>query len=257
MARMRVRADGLKLRREPHIAPSNIIASLPLAHEVEVLGAPAANRFVEVETDVGGQARRGFVHADFLREPVSPLKEALVRETVEQWIRFERGRGLEHRSPFFGFIAEFWRSINIQHLDGRDRDKFWSAAFISFVVRRAGYQNFIFSDAHWRYIIDAKQKRQAGAAAAPFWLFRLEEHRPRVGDIICARRQGGVSFDSLPADGFAGHCDVIVEVRERQQEVRALGGNVAQSVSMSTFALDDGGFVRPQGALIAIMRNNN
>jgi hypothetical protein len=257
MPRMRVKSDGLNLRREPRVAAGNVIDALPLAHEVEVLGAPAANRFVEVETVIGGQTRRGFVSADFLREPASPLKEALLRETVEQWIRFQRGRGLEFRSPFFRFVGEFWRSININHLDGRDRDQAWSAAFISFVVRRAGYQGFRFSDAHWRYIVDAGRQRQENATAAPFWLFRLGEHRPQVGDLLCARRQGGVSFDSLPPDGFLSHCDVVVEVRERESEVRVVGGNVAQSVSMSTFALDANGFVAPQGPLIAIMRNNN
>jgi hypothetical protein len=255
---MRVKTDGLNLRREPQVGPSNIIAALPLAQKVEVIGTPAANRFVEVETSVDGQSRRGFVHSGLLREPVSPLKEALLQETVAQWIRFRRGRGMEHLAPFFNFVGEFWRALVPPHnLDGRDRDQPWSAAFISFVVRRAGYEGFMFSPAHARYIRDAKAKRLAGVANAPFWLFRLGEHRPQLGDLICAHRQGGVSFDSLPAGGFLSHCDVVVEVREQEREVRVLGGNVAQSVSLSMFALDADGFVRPQGALFAIMRNNN
>lgn len=257
MARMRVKSDGLNLRREPRVAQGNIIAVLPLAQEVDVLGAPAANNFVEVNTVGGGQTRRGFVSASFLREPASRLKEALLQETVEQWIRFQRGRGLEFRAPFFEFVGEFWRSIGIQHRDGRNREHPWSAAFISFVVRNAGYQNFLFSAAHARYIIDARARRRAGDTNAPFWLFRLNEHRPQIGDLICARRQGGVSFDNLPASGFLSHCDVVVEVREGEREVRVVGGNVAQSVSLRTFMLDAEGFVMPQGALIAIMRNNN
>lgn len=256
MARMRVKSDGLNLRREPRVAAGNVIDVLSLAHEVEVLGAPAANRFVEVETAVGGQTRRGFVSADFLREPASPLKEALLGETVAQWIRFQRGRGLEFRAPFFRFVGEFWSALGFQNRDGTDREHPWSAAFISFVVRNAGYEGFMFSAAHSRYIRDARARRQANDVNAPFWLFRLNEHRPQVGDLICARRQGGVSFDNLPAT-FLSHCDVVMEVREREREVRVLGGNVAQSVSMTTFELDANGFVRPQGALIAIMRNNN
>jgi len=221
-----------------------------------VLGGPAVQNFVEVETPVGGETRRGFVHSGFLREPASQLKEALLREAVSQWIRFQRGQGKEATAPFFGFVGEFWHALTPPlQLDGRDTDQPWSAAFISFVVRRAGYERFMFSPAHARYIIDAKAKRQAGDATAPFWLFRLGEHRPQVGDLICKRRQPGVTFDSLPEGGFRSHCDVVVEVRDTT--VRALGGNVAQSVSMSTFTLDDNGFVRQQGPLIAIMRNNN
>lgn len=255
MTRMRVKTDGVNLRREPLVGPSNIIAALPLAQEVEVIGTPAANSFVEVETGVGGQTRRGFVHSGLLREPVSPLKEALLQETVAQWIRFGRGRGMENLAPFFGFVGEFWRAlVPPLHLDGRDRDQPWSAAFISFVVLRARYQGFAFSPAHALYIRDARAQRLAGNANAPFWLFRLGEHRPQLGDLICARRQDGVSFDNLP-EHFLSHCDVVVEVRDR--EVRTLGGNVSQSVSMSVFMLDAAGFVRPQGALIAIMRNNN
>lgn len=256
MTRMRVKTDGLNLRSEPRVSAGNIITVLPLAQEVEVLGAPAPTNFVEVETDLSGQTRRGFVNADFLRAPASQLKETLLQQTVAQWIRFRRGAGKEFDAPFFEFVGEFWRALGIQNRDGRNRDEPWSAAFISFVVRRAGYERFMFSGAHARYIRDAKAKRQAGDASAPFWLFRLGEHKPQVGDLICARRQEGVSFDHLP-ETFLSHCDVVMEVREQEREVRVLGGNVAQSVSMTTFQLDANGFVRPQGALIAIMRNNN
>lgn len=255
MTRMKVKTDELNLRSEPQVKPGNIIAVLPLAHEVEVVGPPAANNFVAVETNIDGQNRNGFVSATFLREPASQLKEALLQEAVAQWIRFQRGAGKETKSPFFGFVGEFWHAlIPPLSLDGRDTDQAWSAAFISFVVRNAGYQGFMFSPAHARYIVDAKAKRQAGVANAPFWLFRLNEHKPQLGDLICKRRQPGITFDNLPADGFKSHCDVVVEVRDRT--VRTLGGNVSNSVSMSTFSLDDDGFVKQEGPLFAIMRNN-
>jgi hypothetical protein len=252
MARLRVKTAGLNLRRAPQIEEGNIIAVLPMAQEVDVPDQAPGQRFVEVQTDLNGDRLRGFVSSDLLREPVSPLKEALLHEAVKQWLRFNRGSGLENTDPFSGFVHEFWEAIGL-HFTGRDKDEPWSAAFISFIVRQAGYVGFKFSAGHATYINDAKQKRDANDASAPFWLFRLNEHKPQLGDLICKRRQPGVTFDNLP-EHFKGHCDVVVELRDN--EVRGMGGNVSQSVSISSFATDGNGFVKQQGELIAIMRNN-
>jgi hypothetical protein len=253
MPTARVKTDGVNLRRTPRVEPDNFIAALPLAQEVELLGQPSGQDFVEVETSLGNGPVRGFVRSDFLRQPVGALKEALLQEAIREWIRFGRGSGNETADPFFEFIADFWQSIGL-NLDGRDTDQPWSAAYISFIVRRAGYTEFIFSPAHARYILDARQRRESNDTNAPFWLFRLSEHRPQLGDLICLRRQPGISFTNLPADGFKSHCDVVVEIRDRT--IRTLGGNVRNSVSLSTFSLNENGFLREQGTLIGIMRNN-
>jgi hypothetical protein len=251
MAKRRVNTEGLNLRRTPQIE-NNIIKVLPLAQEVDVLEQPPGQRFVEVQTNLSGETFRGFVSADLLREPASPLKEALLQEAVKQWLRFEQGTGQEDVAPFFRFVGEFWEAIG-EHLDGRNRDVPWSAAFISFIARQAGYADFKFASAHSVYIRDASRKRQAEDTTAPFWLFRLNEHKPQVGDLICKRREPRISFDNLPTE-FKSHTDVVVELRDNV--VRAMGGNVSQSVSITTYALDGNGFVRPESNVFAIMRNN-
>src|SRR5688500_16022045 len=101
MAKMRVKTDALNLRSTPRVTSGNIIRSLPLAHEVELLGAPAANRFVAVKTRIDSSDQQGFVHADFLREPLSQPREAIISEAVKQWIRFKRGAGRETAAPYF------------------------------------------------------------------------------------------------------------------------------------------------------------
>jgi len=253
MTTARVKTDGLNLRRTPRVESGNVIAELPLTQEVEVLDQLPGQQFVEVETALGNGLVRGFVHSGFLRQPVGPLKEALLQEAAREWIRFGRGSGRETADPFFRFIAEFWQAIGL-NLDGRDTDQPWSAAYISFIVRRAGYSGFRFAAAHARYILDARQRRENNDPNAPFWLFRLGEHRPQLGDLICLRRQPGITFSNLPADGFKSHCDVVVEIRDRT--IRTLGGNVRNSVSISSFSLDENGFLREQGTLFGIMRNN-
>lgn len=253
MPKMRVKTDGLNMRRTPKVEPNNIILSLPLSHEVEVVKAPAGQTFCEVRTSLNGSSHSGFVHSGFLREPLSQLKESLLQGAVKEWIRFNRGTGKEMDVPFFKIVGEYWHSINL-NLDGKDTDQPWSAAYVSFVVRNAGYTGFKFSAGHARYILDAMEKRQANKATAPFWLFRLSEHKPQLGDLVCLRRQNSVTFDNLPPGGFKSHCDIVVEIRDKT--VRALGGNVNQSVSLSTFSLTNDGFLKEQGRLFAIMRNN-
>jgi hypothetical protein len=140
-------------------------------------------------------------------------------------------------------------------LDGKDKDVPWSAAFISFVVRNAGYQGFRFAAAHSRYIHDAIVKRQQGVAEAPFWGFRLSEHRPTLGDLVCQWRIDRRTFDdAAERDDFRSHCDVVVELKDTF--VRAIGGNVRNSVAMKTYSLNLNGFLKNTGKVIAILRNN-
>lgn len=247
--------DGLNLRRTPEVVDGNIITPLTLAHPVQRLEGSPGDRFWRVQAQVDGQTHTGFAASRFLRKPVSDAREKLIEHAVAQWVRFERGRGLEHRPPFFKFIGEFWKALDPNSpLDGRNRDHFWSAAFISFVARRAGYQKFKFSEAHATYIRDAIKKRKANDASAPFWGFRLSEHRPQLGDLVAAWRKSPVTFDTVPAGFFPSHTDVVVEVR--RGEVCTLGGNVAQSVSLKVMQLDANGFLTNGNQRFAILRNN-
>jgi hypothetical protein len=222
---------------------------------VQRLAGNPGDQFWNVQTDVDGQTKTGFVASRFLRKPVSDAREKLMENAVAQWVRFKRGAGMENVSPFFKFVGEFWKALDPHsQLDGRNRNHFWSAAFISFIVRQAGYAGFKFSEAHATYIHDAIKKRKAGDAAAPFWGFRLTEHKPQLGDLVAGWRKSPVTFDTLPAGFFPSHTDVVVEVRPG--EVRTLGGNVAQSVSMKIMRLDANGFLVPDGQRFAVLRNN-
>jgi hypothetical protein len=161
---------------------------------------------------------------------------------------------LENEDPFFLFIGEMWQALGAD-FDGKDRDVPWSAAFISFVVRNAGYQGFRFAAAHSRYIHDAIVKRRQGVAEAPFWGFRLSEHRPELGDLVCQWRIVSQTFDGAAIEeSFKSHCDVVVELKDTF--VRAIGGNVKESVFMKTYSLDSDGFLKNSKNVFAILRNN-
>lgn len=249
-----VTTDGLNLRSTGQQLPNNIISSLPLSQEVEVINAPDGERFWEVETTINGQTRRGFASSRFLRPPLSQAKEKLLAGAVKEWIRFNRGTGRENIAPFFRIVGEYWSALGI-NLDGRDRDQPWSAAFISFIIRNTNaYPDFKFNAAHAKYILDAKAKRTENNTNAPFWLFRLTEHKPQLGDLVCKWRERRRTFDDIPSGGFKSHTDVIVEIQD--QRVKAIGGNIGHSTTLSSFSLNANGFLKEQNNVFAIMRNN-
>ncbi|WP_143598277.1 DUF2272 domain-containing protein [Tolypothrix sp. NIES-4075] len=62
------------------------------------------------------------------------------------------------------------------------------------------------------------------------------------------------SIDSLPPGGFQSHCDLEVEIKDT--EVRTLGGNVEQTVSITTYPLTANGFLRAAKNVYGVLRNN-
>jgi hypothetical protein len=200
-------------------------------------------------------SHRGFVSARLLREPAGDARERLMGGAVAEWLRFAKGAGQEHRPPFHTFVGEMWREINLD-LDGRDRDQPWSAAFISWIVKRAGpeYAAFRFAAAHSRYIHDSIRHREAGSSS-PFWGFRLHEHKVELGDLVCQWRTSRRTYDDArSSDAFFSHCDVVVEAAPGS--VRALGGNNSHSVGFKTYAVNAGGFLKAENNVFAVLRNN-
>jgi hypothetical protein len=255
MATKHVRSDALNLRSEPQTADGNIISVLVKGHAVNTLAATDPAGWVNVEAGLNGTARRGFVKAHLLRDPATAAKERLMTQAVAEWLRFDKSHGQEHVAPFFTFIGEMWRAIGLA-LDGRDRDQPWSAAFISWIVRRSGteYGKFRFAAAHARYIHDSITKREANSPA-PFWGFRLHEHKVGLGDLVCVWREVEQTYDGArESDSFFSHCDVVVEVAAGS--VRALGGNNSHSVGFNTYATNANGFLKAENRVFAVMRNN-
>jgi hypothetical protein len=256
MTTLKVKSDSLNLRSSAEVASGNIIGILNLAQNVEVISGGAADRFLKVEANIGGVAKQGFASQAFLRELVSDRKEALISAAVKEWLRFDRGNKKETNGSQVAIVGEYWQAIGL-NLDGNDTDSPWSAAFISFAARAAGYSNFKFAQSHSTYVHDAVDKRQANDTNAPFWGFNVGDHKPQLGDLVCRTREGSnfSSMDSIPSGGFPSHCDIIVEVKD--SEVRTIGGNVDNSVSITSYALNGSGFLKSGSKRVyGILKNN-
>ena len=125
----------------------------------------------------------------------------------------------------------------------------WSAAFISYLYRKAGFGwwQFSFSDTHADYVSAARDgvMRDFTLVPAPF--------APRRGDLVCSGRgpdrelspaQIALIAEQASGTGFTRmHCDLVVDVAPGAGLALAIGGNVEQSVSMREIALDARGMV--------------
>ena len=138
-------------------------------------------------------------------------------------------------------------SKHVEHKNGHNRSS-------------SEYDSFFFSAAHADYIRDAVRKRNQNDVSAPFWAFRLEEHEPQLGDLVCGWRNRRVSLDTVPDSGFfPSHCDIVAI--KRVKTVQVIGGNVGNSVKVKSFSLDERGFLDPskqgQRSLFAVLRNES
>jgi glycoside hydrolase-like protein/uncharacterized protein DUF2272 len=253
-----VSTEGLNLRTEPD---GTIIRALTIGQPVQDLGAADDAKWRRVEVE----GQQGVVFAKYLRKPGVPEVEALLGNTIEQWVRFDKGRAHEATSPYYKFIGEMWASIG-ESYDGRSRyadgtEVPWSAAFISYVVRKSGsaYAGFKFAPSHSVFSHDAIQARLMNRTDRPFWGFRLRDHRPEIGDIIHRNRGSGkFSFDYAENHArFSSHSDIVVEVTPHV--VRVIGGNVGDTVSMrdsiQEYDLDGDGFLKDGQRVIALLKN--
>lgn len=253
-----VTTEGLRLRSGPNGA---IIRELTIAEPVVDLGPAAIEGWRNVRTAID----EGAVFGKYLREPGRPEVEALIRAAVDEWLRFAKGRGDEKVDPYRGYVREMWAAIG-EPYDGAStypngEEVPWSAAFISWVVRRAGpaYANFQFASSHSVFVNNAIKARVTGRTDKPFWGYRITEQRPELGDII-QRNRGKGAFTYSYAENhseYSSHSDIVIEVTP--DVVRVMGGNVSDTVSTGTdlqeYTLDANGFLEPGQRVIALLKN--
>jgi hypothetical protein len=121
----------------------------------------------------------------------------------------------------------------------------WSAAFISAVLRRAGFSEseFRFGKSHADYVVAARDHLTSAHDVVPTPAIALP------GDLICALREGArigpTEIDRITAGETPTpmHCDLVVRVDFAARRLEAIGGNVQQAVSRSTVELDEQGRV--------------
>ncbi len=160
-------------------------------------------------------------------------------------------RGInEQDEPAASRIGEYWRLVGRPEWTGRDTDRPWSGAFVSWVMARAGVPSREFPPAgrHAEFLLSIDAAQGTGRTP-PFVLRDPERYLPKPGDLVCGGRAGNVmtildrSQRRIAIDRFVEHCEVVIAVRDGW--LRSIGGNVSDSVTLSSYPRDAQG--RPAG----------
>jgi len=181
-------------------------------------------------------------------------------------------RNENDRDPLiFEALSAYWTAVGRTDIVARERARIargqnpdwqeaWSAAFISWAMARGGAprKDFCPDQAHWRYL---RSIALAPPTRTPprFIVHDPAEYPPRPGDLICATRAGVTVADwkdaLLRADPLPLHCDLVVGTNAFQ--LRAVGGNVSDSVVETRTPIDSRGFLYavPGRAWFAVVEN--
>jgi hypothetical protein len=119
----------------------------------------------------------------------------------------------------------------------------WSAAFVSYVMRKADVPGFHGSASHFDYVRDAWLHPDA----SPFQFLDPAQATPATGDMLCFVRMGaqvyGYAGLTAAIDANRGslnmHCDIIAGVDAGKAYL--IGGNVQQGVTMRLLAINRNG----------------
>lgn len=175
--------------------------------------------------------------------PVTGLRSAIARIAREE---LQRWKNKKETDPVMAPVLRgYWATVGRNYTENQLTDPAfhkhapWSAAFVSWVMKRAGAgQAFAYSAAHANYVVSAKASR-AGNQANRFKAYRISEAVPEPGDVICkGRGPGAVTFDNVKA-GIPTHGDIVVG--REGNELLTIGGNVSNTVALRRVKVDASG----------------
>jgi hypothetical protein len=118
---------------------------------------------------------------------------------------------------------------------------------------------FPISPAHSRYILLGLANRIKNNRSATIVYFDRDETAPRVGDLIGFSRTAEVKNRAdlerfLPDKFFPSHTDLVIDVSGPR--IKAIGGNVDQTIMTSTVAADANGKIDPADPHFFLLRLN-
>lgn len=209
--------------------------------------------------------RRGEEHFGALMAS-APIEALAARSLPSEIVRYARrelrryGGCDENIEPLNSRIGEYWNYLGL-NFNGTDSDQYWSAAFVSFVVRRAGAEgSFAYSRRHSAYVYRAIRDREEGIPGR-FWGYRPQDLAISPGDILAMNqgRSRAISFEEARhSSRYPSHCDIVVGAAANGFET--IGGNVGAppgTIGTKTFVWERGRLVRadnPEQQVFAVLR---
>jgi hypothetical protein len=163
--------------------------------------------------------------------------------------KFDHGQATEVDDPQFLHVGDYWRVVGSGNNGRTTRPNgtrpAWSAAFVSYVLFEAGAgDRFPYAPAHCTYF----QHFVDRSGPLLYEAVLVSDETPKPGDILHYGRGEANHHDFATArsdfgdDGFyPSHSDIVVSVDLAAKQVKAIGGNVGNSVKEKTYILDQNG----------------
>jgi hypothetical protein len=207
---------------------------------------------------------------------MSAFTDKVAQQCLTEFGRFNNGKGKETKDPFAGFVGEYWKfGLNMTGIDGRTTfhdakgkpfRPAWSAAFISFIMRKSGAGDaFFYHEGHIHYVVKAIRDAKAGSTTAKFLGRDPNIQAPKVGDLINAGRGTAktVRFSNVlskygpkPVDKgnfLPSHSDIVIDVDRVKKKLTTIGGNVDDTVGKKTWDLKIDGTLVKGPTLICVI----
>lgn len=192
----------------------------------------------------------------FIYLKYSSFKRKLVRVALAEASKWKNIKELSTKASTI--LLNYWESVGRNFSESQMQDESvqqnnpWSSAFISYLFKKSGAkEKFPYSSAHSGYFQYAKSKRNDKNASLRG--FRISEYKPKVGDIVVYSRESGKGYDST--GHFPSHGEVVIE--KTNISIKAIGGNVSNTVKISTYSLDENGFLtQKEQSFFMVIQNN-
>jgi hypothetical protein len=172
-------------------------------------------------------------------ESISDFIEKLKNTALSEWEYWKNGTVKEGDPSTMERLREYWREgAGVKNWSDRQMtDEAWSAAFISYVMKKSGAgSDWKYSPSHSTYITDSIKNRKLNNDK-PFKGYKPEEVKVEVGDIVGFPRQSGITYDTT--GNYKSHTDIVVNIKDGYAET--IGGNVSNSVTMTKVPLTPDG----------------
>jgi hypothetical protein len=191
------------------------------------------------------------------------IKQKAVSIALAERTKFALNNGnvvTETHEPLASRVLQYFAFVDRPDIKKPDAEP-WSAAFISFVIKSAGATDaqFVKSQNHAKYILAGLANRIKDQVEAPIVYFDRNEVVPQAGDLVGFSRDGAVKSRAdiekfLPDKFFASHTDLVIE--NSGGTIKAIGGNVSQTIKVTTIRADAAGKIDPSAQHFFVLRMN-
>lgn len=190
--------------------------------------------------------RKEIVGAISGKRIVSKKAVQIAKKELTKW---GNGSIKEHDPKTLENLKDYWRAVDLDY--SKMKNEAWSAAFISWVMKQAGAKDqFDYSPSHSVYIRRAIENKKNNKGS---WKgYKPSDVKVEKGDLICYARPISDKYDATGR--YASHCDLVYDVDRKSKIVRAIGGNVSNSVTESTTSIDENGKLKG-GKHFVILKN--